>query len=47
MNISPPSAPPFRIAALLHPDILASSITLPMEILTGAAQALGARASKR
>ena len=46
MNISPSSAPPFRIAALLHPDILASSITLPMEILTGAAQALG-RASQQ
>ena len=31
----------FRVAALLHEDILASSITLPMEILAGAAQALG------
>ena len=30
-----------RVAALLHEDILASSITLPMEILAGAAQALG------
>ncbi|MDA9942067.1 helix-turn-helix domain-containing protein [Luminiphilus sp.] len=34
-------APAFRVAALLHEDILASSITLPMEILAGAAQALG------
>ena len=31
----------FHVAALLHEDILASSITLPMEILAGAAQALG------
>ena len=31
----------FRVVALLHEDILASSITLPMEILAGAAQALG------
>ena len=31
----------FRVAALLHKDILASSVTLPLEILTGASQALG------
>ena len=31
----------FRVAALLHTDILASSVTLPLEILTGASQALG------
>ena len=31
----------FRVAALLHADILASSVTLPLEILTGASQALG------
>ncbi|MEK9534264.1 MAG: hypothetical protein VW104_05260, partial [Halieaceae bacterium] len=31
----------FRVAALLHSDILASSVTLPLEILTGARQALG------
>ena len=31
----------FRVAALLHADILASSVTLPLEILTGASQAIG------
>ena len=31
----------FRVAALLHSDILASSVTLPLEILTGASQAIG------
>ncbi|MDG2461012.1 MAG: helix-turn-helix domain-containing protein [Luminiphilus sp.] len=41
MNITPNTAAEFRIAALAHEDILASSITLPLEILTGAAQALG------
>ena len=44
MNIKPETAADsahFRIAALTHEDMLASSITLPMEIMTGAAQALG------
>ena len=31
----------FHVAALLHADMLASSVTLPLEILTGASQALG------
>ena len=44
MNIKPKilaASAHFRIAALTHEDMLASSITLPMEIMTGAAQALG------
>ena len=44
MNIKPKTVAAsahFRIAALTHEDMLASSITLPMEIMTGAAQALG------
>ena len=39
IKTSEPAA--FRVAALLHENVLASSITLPMEILAGAAQALG------
>jgi len=31
---------PYRVAALTHPHMLASSVTLPMEILTGAAQSM-------
>ncbi len=38
MHISPLLASPFRVAALVHEHMLASSVTLPMEILTGAAQ---------
>ena len=41
MNITSNNPADFRVAALAHEDILASSITLPLEILTGAAQALG------
>jgi len=41
MRNKPNKTSTFRVAALLHEDILASSITLPMEILAGAAQALG------
>ena len=41
MNITSDNPADFRVAALAHEDILASSITLPLEILTGAAQALG------
>jgi len=37
----------FRIAALTHEDMLASSLTLPLEILTGAAQALGRAGRQR
>jgi transcriptional regulator GlxA family with amidase domain len=37
---------PLTVAALLHEDILASSVTLPMEILYGAAQALGRRTTQ-
>ena len=40
--LNKPSIPEkFRVAALVHADILASSVTLPLEILTGANQALG------
>ncbi len=46
MNITPNTESLFRIAALAHEDMLASSLTLPLEILTGAAQALG-RASRQ
>ena len=41
MNITSNKPADFRVAALAHEDILESSITLPLEILTGAAQALG------
>lgn len=41
MLIAPNTGPLFCIAALTHEDMLASSLTLPLEILTGAAQALG------
>lgn len=44
MNITPAktvAVNDFHIAALTHEDMLASSITLPMEIMTGASQALG------
>ena len=34
---------PYRVAALTHPHMLASSVTLPMEILTGAAQSMNRR----
>ena len=44
MTIQPPTRAPLRVAALVHEDMLASSVTLPMEILSGAAQALGRRA---
>jgi transcriptional regulator GlxA family with amidase domain len=47
MIITPSSGPLFRIAALTHEDMLASSLTLPLEILTGAAQALGRAGRQR
>jgi len=47
MNITPNNGPLFRIAALTHEDMLASSLTLPLEILTGAAQALGRAGRQR
>ena len=47
MNITPYTESLFRIAALTHEDMLASSLTLPLEILTGAAQALGRAGRQR
>ena len=47
MLITPNTGPLFRIAALTHEDMLASSLTLPLEILTGAAQALGRAGRQR
>ena len=47
MNITPNIESLFRIAALTHEDMLASSLTLPLEILTGAAQALGRAGRQR
>ena len=47
MIITPSTGPLFRIAALTHEDMLASSLTLPLEILTGAAQALGRSGRQR
>ena len=47
MIITPNTGPLFRIAALTHEDMLASSLTLPLEILTGAAQALGRAGRQR
>jgi len=47
MNITPNAESLFRIAALTHEDMLASSLTLPFEILTGAAQALGRTGRQR
>ena len=47
MNITPKTESVFRIAALTHEDMLASSLTLPLEILTGAAQALGRAGRQR
>jgi transcriptional regulator GlxA family with amidase domain len=47
MNITPNTESVFRIAALTHEDMLASSLTLPLEILTGAAQALGRAGRQR
>ena len=47
MNITPSTGSVFRIAALTHEDMLASSLTLPLEILTGAAQALGRAGRQR
>ena len=47
MFITPNTGPLFRIAALTHEDMLASSLTLPLEILTGAAQALGRAGRQR
>jgi transcriptional regulator GlxA family with amidase domain len=47
MIITPNAGPLFRIAALTHEDMLASSLTLPLEILTGAAQALGRAGRQR
>ena len=47
MSITPNNEPLFRIAALTHEDMLASSLTLPLEILTGAAQALGRAGRQR
>ena len=41
MRIKTSEPASFRVSALLHENILASSITLPMEILAAAAQALG------
>ena len=47
MTFTPNSGPLFRIAALAHEDMLASSLTLPLEILAGAAQALGRTGRQR
>jgi len=47
MNITPSTGSVFRIAAFTHEDMLASSLTLPLEILTGAAQALGRAGRQR
>ena len=47
MNITPNTESLFRIAALTHEDMLASSLSLPFEILTGAAQALGRTGRQR
>ena len=47
MTIAPNTGSLFRIAALTHEDMLASSLTLPLEILTGAAQALGRAGRQR
>lgn len=47
MNIPPNTESIFHIAALTHEDMLASSLTLPLEILTGAAQALGRAGRQR
>ena len=41
MHKKPKKWDSLQVAALLHEDVLASSIALPMEILTGAAQAFG------
>ena len=47
MTITPKTESLFHIAALTHEDMLASSLTLPLEILTGAAQALGRAGRQR
>ncbi len=47
MTITPKRRAEFHIAALTHEDMLASSIALPLEILTGAAQALGRSSAHR
>ena len=47
MKITPNTESLFRIAALTHEDMLASSLSLPFEILTGAAQALGRTGRQR
>ena len=46
MSITPKRQAELHIAAFTHEDTLASSITLPLEILTGAAQALGRSSSQ-
>ncbi|MEL0136840.1 MAG: helix-turn-helix domain-containing protein [Halieaceae bacterium] len=43
MSNSPHTGTPYRVAALAHEHMLASSVTLPMEILTGAAQSVDRR----
>ena len=47
MSITPNGQAELHIAALTHEDMLSSSIALPLEILTGAAQALGRSGAQR
>lgn len=46
MQNSPHFGSPYRVAALVHEHMLASSVTLPMEILTGAAQSKNRRSGQ-